>query len=58
MVCFSPSFLKAHIDDGGFPGLFPVECCNLNGDERGIIGPALKASKEGSDLPIEAHKAG
>ncbi|CAE7219750.1 ppsD [Symbiodinium pilosum] len=30
--------LNAHIDDGGFPGLFPVECCNLNGDERGIIG--------------------
>ena len=30
--------LQAHIDDAGFPGVFPVECCNLNGDERGIIG--------------------
>lgn len=29
--------LNAHIDDAGFPGLFPVECCNLSADERGII---------------------
>ena len=29
---------EAHIDDAGFPGLFPIECCNLSADERGIIG--------------------
>lgn len=31
-------FLNAHIDDAGFTAHFPIECCELNVLEKGVIG--------------------